>query len=100
MNKEQGMSNIEGEVRSKNYFIIHTSPSIFDIPCSLFVILIKKLINLLQVLHQKPLRRLSRNFLEHPIESYRIGKAGLVSYGGEAIEIFGNDFFAGFIDAH
>jgi hypothetical protein len=43
MNKEQGMSNIEGEIRSKNYFNIHTSPSIFDIPCSLFIILFKKL---------------------------------------------------------
>jgi hypothetical protein len=38
-NKEQGMSNIEGEVSSQKYFYIQTSTSIFDIPCSLFDIL-------------------------------------------------------------
>jgi hypothetical protein len=34
------MSNFEGEGGSRKYFIIHTSTSIFDIPCSLFDILI------------------------------------------------------------
>jgi hypothetical protein len=36
------MSNIEGEGRNRKYFFVHTSPSIFDIPCSLFDILITK----------------------------------------------------------
>src|SRR5687767_6663355 len=46
-NKEQGISNIEGELRMKKYFILPTRYSKFLVPCSKFSLFIQKTFHIL-----------------------------------------------------